>query len=331
MKKILINARYEDFSSLEPLLEGYLHIDNKEENYVEVRVFVPDADINSAIEKLRQPLDLRYKESLIEVSTPDFVISSALQRAEKKVKSSPKTPVEKLIDTAKDYTKIDYWHLILAGIAGLIALMGLFLNNVAIIIGAMLLSPILGPIHSFAIYSATGKVNEAFRSILVLAVNLLLIFVLALAATFLMSLFTEFFTESVLNLTLTEEIMIRTVSNPIYIIMAILLGIASIIALTKNISELIAGVAVAAALLPPTVVAGITVVLMPERSPGAVLLVLDNVIGLIAGALIATLALRIAPRNGSDVKTAKNFIRRSIILILILIAILAVSSIIIEF
>ncbi|UUX92960.1 TIGR00341 family protein [Methanoplanus endosymbiosus] len=329
MKKILINARYEDYPGLKPLLDGYLHVDNEQKNYVEVRVFVPDAEINDAIEKLRQPLDLRYKESLIVVSTPDFVISSALQRAEKKVSTGLKTPVEKLIDTAKDYTKIDYWYLALAGIAGLIALMGLFLNNVAIIIGAMLLSPILGPIHSFAIYSATGKVNEALRSIFVLAVNLALIFLLALTATFLMSLFTGFFTGAVLNLSLTEEIMIRTISNPIYIIMAVLLGIASIIALTKNISELIAGVAVAAALLPPTVVAGITVVLLPERSPGAVLLVLDNVIGLIAGALIATLALKIAPRKGSDIKTAKSFIRRSIILILILIGILAVSSIMI--
>jgi uncharacterized hydrophobic protein (TIGR00341 family) len=329
MKKILINVRYEDFPELEKLLAGFHHLVNRESNYVEVRVFVPDAEVNNAIEMLRKPIDMRYKESLIDVSTPDFVISSSLQRAEKRVTESVRTPVEKLIDTAKDYTKIDYWHLALVGIAGLIALMGLFLNNVAIIIGAMLLSPILGPIHSFAIYSATGKINEALRSIFVLAINLALIFLLALTATLLMSVFTGIFTGSSLNLSLTEEIMLRTVSNPIYIIMAVLLGTASIIALTKNISELVAGVAVAAALLPPTVVAGITVVLLPERSAGAVLLVLDNVIGLIAGALIATLALKIAPRKGSDIKTAKSFIRRSIVLILILIGILTFSSLII--
>lgn len=326
MKKILIHARHEDYEYLKPLLQDYQHIDVNEKEYVRIILYVPDAGINEAIELLREPLDMRYKETLLEVSSPDFVISSSLSRAEKNINSSEKTPVEKLLDSAKDYIKIDYWSISLTAIAGLIALIGLFLGNVAIIIGAMLLSPILGPIHSFTIYAALGKTNEAIRSLRVLIILLGSVFIVSAIAAYLLTLFMLILPSSSFFITITPEIMSRTVSSPIYIIMAILLGIASIIALTRGAAEFIAGVAIAAALLPPTVVAGIALVMLPDSLAGSALLVLDNVIGLIAGALIATLIIGIAPRKSGDTKIAKKFIQRTSILIAFLIIFLSVMS-----
>ncbi|MBN2734225.1 MAG: TIGR00341 family protein [Methanomicrobiaceae archaeon] len=326
MKKILIHARHEDYEYLKPLLQDYQHIDVNEKEYVRIILYVPDAGINEAIELLREPLDMRYKETLLEVSSPDFVISSSLSRAEKNINSSEKTPVEKLLDSAKDYIKIDYWSISLTAIAGLIALIGLFLGNVAIIIGAMLLSPILGPIHSFTIYAALGKTNEAIRSLRVLIILLGSVFIVSAIAAYLLTLFMLIVPSSSFFITITPEIISRTVSSPIYIIMAILLGIASIIALTRGAAEFIAGVAIAAALLPPTVVAGIALVMLPDSLAGSALLVLDNVIGLIAGALIATLIIGIAPRKSGDTKIAKKFIQRTSILIAFLIIVLSVMS-----
>jgi len=108
--------------------------------------------------------------------------------------------------------------------------------------------------------------------------------------------------------------------------MAILLGIASIIALSRGIAESIAGVAIAAALLPPTVVAAISFVITPENFLGPVFLVLDNVLGLMAGALIATLVVGITPRNGTDLKFAKKNIHWTALLIALLIALLTASQ-----
>ncbi|MDD4126705.1 MAG: TIGR00341 family protein [Methanomicrobium sp.] len=326
MKKILIHARHEDYENLKPLLQDYEHIDVSQKEYVRIILYVPDAGINNAIDILRKPLDMRYKETLIEVSSPDFVISSSLERAEKKEKSPEKTPVEKLLDSAKDYVKIDYWSISLTAIAGIIALIGLFLNNVAIIIGAMLLSPILGPIHSFTIYAALGRTDDAIRSIRVLIILLGSVLIVSAIATYLISLFIWIMPSSSLVLNITTEILSRTVSSPIYIIMAILLGIASIIALTRGAAEFIAGVAVAAALLPPTVVAGIAFVMFPGKLAGSMFLVMDNVIGLIAGALIATLIIGIAPRKSGETKLAKKFIQRTSVLIAILIVFLSIMS-----
>ncbi|MBP2132787.1 putative hydrophobic protein (TIGR00341 family) [Methanomicrobium sp. W14] len=326
MKKILIHARHEDYNNLKLLLEKCYHIDINEKDFVQITLFVPDASVNSTIDALRETLDMRYRDTLIEVSSPDFVISSSLNRAEKSVKTSEKTPVEQLLDSARDYVRIDYWSISLTAIAGLIALIGLFLNNVAIIIGAMLLSPILGPIHSFTIYAALGRANDALRSIRVLAILLGSVFMVSAIATYLLNYLILFIPSTSVSLAITSEIISRTSSSPIYIVMAILLGMASIIALTRGSAEFIAGVAVAAALLPPTVVAGISVVMLPADFVGSALLVMDNVIGLMAGALISTLLLGIAPRNSGETKVAKKFIQRTSVMIFVMIVFLSVMS-----
>lgn len=326
MKKILLNIRREDFENMKPVLENLYYLIIKDAEFVQAKVFVPDADIDEVIEKLREPLDLRFKENLIEVSTPDFVISPTLSRVEKKKKKTEKTPVEQLISTAKNYDCIDNWTLLLTSIAGLIALTGLFLNNVAIVIGAMLLCPLLGPIHSFAIYSATGRTKEALQSLFVLFIFLGLVFAVSVLATFILSAIYGLSPYTNYTIFITDEILLRTGTSPIYILMAVLLGIASMIALIKGFSESIAGVAVAAALLPPTVVAGISLVMINDKALGAILLALDNIIGLIAGAMIGTLIIRVAPRSGEDQRVAKHLVKRAAAIVIILIAILTLMS-----
>ena len=103
MKKILLHARHEDYEKLKPVLEGLYHIDMEENDFVQVKIFAPDSELDEIITKIREPLDLRFKETLIEVSSPDFIISSTLSRAESSAKKSEKTPVEELLGSAKNY------------------------------------------------------------------------------------------------------------------------------------------------------------------------------------------------------------------------------------
>ena len=332
MKKILLDARHEDYEKIKPILEGLSHtsaaIDR--EGNVQVRIYVPDSEIDSVIEKLQEPLDLRYKQNVIEVSSPDFVISPILTRAEERTKKdnkSEKTPVEQLLATANAYACVDYWQILLTSIAGLIALTGLFLNNVAIIIGAMLLSPILGPIHSFVIFAATGKTQNALQSLKLLSILLGSVFLVTILATFILNSLSLVIPCCGFTLELTEEILLRTGTGPIYILMAVLLGMAAMISLIKGYPEALAGVAVAAALLPPLVVAGVTLVLSRNLIVGAVLLTLDNIIGLFAGALIATLIIGVTPRRGEEQRVARQFVKRTSIMIVLLVIALFILSI----
>jgi uncharacterized hydrophobic protein (TIGR00341 family) len=315
MKKIAIHVREDGHKRVIEALEDLYYTISLAGEIYEITVFTPDENLDDLIEKIRSALDLRYNDNMIEVSTPDFVISSLLERAEKKhVEKEEKTPVEKLLDSIRGYAELDLEKLALTSIAGLIALSGLLLDNPVIIIGAMLLSPIIGPIYGFTVYVALGMPRESLRCLGVLAALLLGVFILSAIATFLIS--------TVIPLALTDEIASRLVANPIYTLMAVLLGFAAVLAFNRGTSEVIAGVAIAAAIIPPTVVTGLVLVLEPVSLISSALLVAGQIVGLIAGALVAVTLLKVEPREARDKAVAKRYLIRSVVLIVLLFALL---------
>ncbi len=318
MKKVIVTAKKEDFEKIKPILEDILHVVEKEGPLIKINIYIPDEGLDELINKLQDPdtaLDFRFKETMIEVFTPDFVISSVLKRAEKKAeKQKEKTPVEKLIDSIRPHMRLNLGKISLTAVAGAIALTGLFLNNVAIIIGAMLLSPILGPVYAFAINTAIGRGKDAFKSIGILSIMIITVTVL--------SYFVTLFIDPFVELEKTDEIRLRTDPSLIYILTAILLGFASIYALSKGIGETIVGVAIAAALLPPAVVVGIAFAIYPNDAIDALILTLEFVLGLMAGSLSAVIILGIGPRKYYEKTVARKFILRTTLFIIILLILL---------
>jgi uncharacterized hydrophobic protein (TIGR00341 family) len=319
MKKVIINIRNEEYPRIEPLLEKLPFSRAYKENIMEIRLYLPDAELDAFISEIQKVMDLRYKDNLIEVSTPQFVISPYLKREEEKTEKSKKPPIEELIASTEKYITFDWGGPAITTIAGLVALTGLFLNNSAIIIGAMLLSPILGPISAFAILIAVGRTRDALQALGILALLLGAVIFFSALSTFILDIYYT-------DLSLTPEIINRTEVNPIYIGMALSLGAATILAISRNISEVIAGVAVAAALIPPTVVVGILLILNPEGVYRSLVLLLENVVGLLAGALVVTLILQIAPRTRGERATARRIVLRTAIVFAVLILILFALS-----
>jgi uncharacterized hydrophobic protein (TIGR00341 family) len=318
MKRVTAITRKKDREDIENLVKDTYHFIEYENNLLHVIIFLHDSELNDFLDKLEDVIDLRYKESIIEVSTPDFIISTALERTERKAIFKERTPVERLVDSTKPHLGIDFSKIALTSIAGMIALTGLFLNNIPIVIGAMLLAPLLGPIHAFAINTAVGRPKNVLKSIGNLSLQLIMVVVFSFIATILIS--------QVVDLTLTEEILTRMDSNFIYMVMAILLGLASIFALDREISESIAGIAIAAALLPPAVVTGITFQLCPQDAVRPLLLTLENVLGLITGALAATFILQIGPRGYYRKAKAKKLIVWVFAVLLVLVLLLLFFS-----
>jgi len=319
MKRIIVRARSERTDDIKNIISENVHYISHENGFVAATVYAVDSDVDALIEALRGCVDLRYKESLIEVSDPDFVISSALDRDFQKKKLPKKTPVELLMDTIGPYAGIDATKLMLVSIAGLIALTGLYLDNVAVIIGAMLLSPLLGPIYAFIIYVVTGKQEKALRALSNTLLQIVLLIVLSAATTYVLGFFVE--------IAYTDEILLRLSVSPVYIVMAVLLGFAAVLAYIKGISESVAGVAVAAALVPPAVVTGMMIVLDATRAHMPLEILVDNVVGLITGGLVATIMLGIVPRSYYERNEAKKILQRMLAALAILLSILALRSI----
>ncbi|RLA82608.1 MAG: TIGR00341 family protein [Deltaproteobacteria bacterium] len=319
MKKVIIRARRQDFPKVKGVVKELSYLSYVDESERRVTIYVPEGELDQLIERVYTCLDKRYRENVIEVTSLDFIISPVLERAERKgAGKAPKAPVERLIDSTRPYTHLDLSKTMLTSIAGLIALIGFFLNNPVIVIGAMLLSPILGPIHSFSVNIAVGRIEDAIKSVTILLSLLTSVVFLSLVSTYIVNF--------VLPLAPTREMLGRAEPNPIYVLMAVMLGFASVLAMERGLPEVIAGVAIAAALLPPAVDTGLLLVLSFDAAMGPAIITLQNLIGLMAGSLMAVIALRIGPRKYYEKATAKRFLLRSLLVIFVLLALITLIS-----
>lgn len=347
MKKVVIEVPKDKSDKIQSKFKDTLFSIDEREKSTRFTLYVPDEMLDQLILQtngsIKNPTEFRPvwtgiipdydslvneddRITIIEVSTPDFVISPFVQKLKERLgyteKKVDKTPIEKIIATTESYTEFDQKKFILAAIAGLVAMIGLFMNNIGIIIGAMLISPLLGPIYALAVYVAIGDVKTTLRCIEILGLMVLMLVSIAAIASFALSF--------IINLSLTTEILSRTDPNAIYILMAVLLGFATMIALSKGIPEGIAGVAIAAALLPPAVVTGITLVLYPEGAVKAFILTLQNVVGLIAGSIIGVMFLHIGPRDLFSQVHSRQVIIRVAWFLAILIGFLLIISFLIR-
>jgi len=125
---------------------------------------------------------------------------------------------------------------------------GLWENNTAVVIGGMLIAPMLYPIMSVSMGIVVGDNRLILRGLSVILKSVICVIALALGISL-------FFIDKTLN----AEILSRTVPNISYFLIAILSGIAMAYALARpNLSDVLPGVAINVALVPPLAVTGIT-------------------------------------------------------------------------
>ncbi|MBN1786343.1 MAG: hypothetical protein JW825_05095 [Candidatus Methanofastidiosa archaeon] len=80
LKQIVVRTDPKDKKKLEAVLEGTNHYMSKEDGVLKASVFIPDDKLDKMLDDIIAIVDLRYKERMIEVYSPDFVISSSLKR-----------------------------------------------------------------------------------------------------------------------------------------------------------------------------------------------------------------------------------------------------------
>ncbi|WP_460218215.1 DUF389 domain-containing protein [Psychroserpens sp. MEBiC05023] len=130
----------------------------------------------------------------------------------------------------------------------MVASVGLNANSTAVVIGAMLISPLMGPILGIGMAIAINDIDTLRRSL----INLATMIVLSLLTAFL---FFKFFP---LGNQETSELLGRVKPDIRDVLIAFFGGLALIIARTKKgtIASVIFGVAIATALMPPLCTAG---------------------------------------------------------------------------
>ena len=142
-----------------------------------------------------------------------------------------------------DFKGASLWVLVASIV---IASIGLNVNSAALIIGAMLISPLMGPIVGIGLAIGTNDWETLVRSLKSLA-SAVLISVIASTIYFMLTPFGE----------VQSELIARTRPTLLDVVVAILGGVAGIVAVSrKEKTNVIPGVAIATALMPPLCTAG---------------------------------------------------------------------------
>ena len=126
-----------------------------------------------------------------------------------------------------------------------IAILGLLLSSPAVVIGAMLISPLMGPILGLGFSLALFDFAELRRSVIAFGAGSLLAVLFTMVVVMLSPLQAA-----------TPEILSRTRPNLFDLLVALFAALAGTFAIIRGRGETIVGVAIATALMPPLAVVG---------------------------------------------------------------------------
>lgn len=289
-------------------------------------IFSPSYLTSDLMNKLSSIFDTKQRihviaQNKIESSISDY-FTNLFQSYRKENRAIIKNiePVERIISKTDDFLahKNDVYVMVL--IATIASFVGLIQNEVAIIIGGMLISPLIGPISSFSLNSVLGRRKQLIDSIRFIIKTLISALLIAAAVSFIFSFF--------IDIELTPEIYSRAQVNPLFIIFAVLLGIAGGLSLLTSFAESMTGVAIAVALVPPAAVVGIGLGTFSfEIALFSFLNLLANLLGIVIGFMVTFLIKNVSPRKYHEKKIAENVLKKNIGLIIGLAALVGLIEI----
>lgn len=195
-----------------------------------------------------------------------------------------------------DMARMHWVYVTTVILSAIVASIGMLRDNVAVIIGAMVIAPLLGPNIALGFGATVGDTNLLRRALLTNIVGLLI--ALAMAASVGVFLSPDEFGHEVLSRTSVQ------ISD---VVLALASGAAGALAITTGAPAALVGVMVAVALLPPAIALGLMAGTAQwwEAVQASVLLA-TNVICVNVAAIVTFLAQGIRPATWWEARAAKR-------------------------
>jgi len=188
-----------------------------------------------------------------------LAVEATLPRAEPEPESGPEpeqpSPQEKpperisreeLYEDIKDAAQCSRVYLTMVVLSTIVAAVGLYYNSVAIIIGAMVIAPLLGPNMALALATTLGDLTLLRRALLTALAGIAMTMVLSVVIGLLLQVDPA-----------TPEMASRNGVGLGDLVVALASGAAGALAFTTGVAATLIGVMVAVALLPPLVAFGL--------------------------------------------------------------------------
>jgi uncharacterized hydrophobic protein (TIGR00341 family) len=243
------------------------------------------------------------------IPRPEIPEEKPPEQEEQQLEQSPEPKVdrisrEELYEDIADAAKISKVFIIMIMLSSIVAAIGLLRNNVAVIIGAMVIAPLLGPNVSLSLATTLGDMALARSSL----------------KTNIAGIFTSLVFSILLGVIFTVTPDIPEIASRINVgIGDIVLGLASgsagALAFTTGVSATLIGVMVAVALLPPLVTFGMLLGAgYFYEAFGAMLLLFTNIICINLAGVVTFLFQGIRPITWWEADRAKKATRIAIVL-----------------
>jgi uncharacterized hydrophobic protein (TIGR00341 family) len=265
------------------------------------RLLVRDDRLQATLDALQNALGsqpaARISVLPVEISLPRSAEDEAKQE------SSATAAREALRKSVEKGTRFNLNYVVLVALSTLVAAIGLMEDNIAVVIGAMVIAPLLGPNLAFALATALGDMKLMRASALSLFAGL----AIAIALSVALGLVWPFDPTS-------GELMARTEVGLDSVALALASGAAAALSLTTGLSAVLVGVMVAVALLPPAATLGLLLG-HGDFNPalGAGLLLAINVVCVNLSCKVVFFLKEIRPRNWWEKERARRAMGYSVV------------------
>ncbi len=276
-----------------------------------MRLVVPNDKVQETLDALQSVLGAQSYSKLlvypIDISLPKM--TDAQEDKEAKALQAR----ESLYKEVQKNARLDVNYLVLVMLSTIVAAIGLIEDNVAVVIGAMVIAPLLGPNLAFGLGTALGDLSMMKNALKSLAAGVALALMLSVVIGV------------VWPFPLTSpELLTRTDAGLDSIALAFASGAAAALSLSTGLPAVLVGVMVAVALLPPAATCGLMVGHARfDLAAGAALLLAVNVVCVNLSCKLVFLIKGIQPRTWWEKETAKKAMRSYIIIWVVTLLLLA--------
>ncbi len=311
--EVIVDASYEAISREIAEKHGTPILwENKQNGRQTLRLLVEPSKRQALLDELQCHLESSFNARIL-VTPVEAVLPHPREEAPAEgQKKTSATTREELYSGVEKNAQLNGTYIILVVLSTIVAAIGLVEDNVAVVIGAMVIAPLLGPNIALALASTLGDVELMKQSLKTNGVGL--------GIAFGLSVLLGMFIPLELN---SRELLARTDVGLDSVALALASGGAAVLSLTTGLPSVLVGVMVAVALLPPTATMG----MMLGRGHinlaiGAALLLAVNVVSVNLSAKLTFLGRGITPRTLGEKLRARQSVTVSLLVWVISLAVL---------
>lgn len=305
MKYLEVIVSAESFKTVQNIAQNVdakdLRYHPKDEDNMQLfRMLINDENLQKALDSFSKIIGTQPTAKVIVMPVEAHLPKPKEEAQEKEKKTT--SARESIYEQVEKNAHITVDFIILVTLSTIVASIGLIENNVAIVIGAMVIAPLLGPNIAFSLATALGDTKLMLASVKSMMVGVGIAVLLPYIIAKILSIPVN-----------SQEVLMRTHVGFDSVILALASGAAAALSITTGLSSVLVGVMVAVALLPPAAVFGL--MLGDARFDLAVnagILLAINIVSINLSSKIIFIFKGISPRTWYEKEKAKHAMDRYI-------------------